>query len=459
MTTGTRTTDETISGPYFIDGSNNGTIKSGKLRTKTWSGIDGLPLTPEQKGPIRTYTTIDRRGKVVTRKFRERPLKRLKFKEPHPYTMSAYSYESGRGEAFVQTQFWNQHYTNWTFSADNPSLPPLPNWTANDDIKLINKLKERVRGSDFNLGIFLGEGHQVLQMIGDSAIRIARGIKLLKKGNVIGAVHEMSKSAQQTAKIRSSIGPKGLWTTNLRRNASQQLSNNWLELQYGWLPLLGDIHEGAILLAHQLNVPFRQRYRARVRLKGGVPESYIWGFAEGYSLYRKQIVAYISESESIPKLLGLLDPELILWELTPFSFVADWFAPFGDWLDARAFTSSLTGLFVTTTTRVQVGKGIVGKSFDTGLIHGYSTAAVPGFAASQMSMTREISTSLMVPKPVVKPLSKVASWKHCANGLALLTQMSKTHLKSPPRVAKPDIVETRRSVRRDASFSGNFTFS
>jgi hypothetical protein len=37
-------------------------------------------------------------------------------------------------------------------------------------------------------------------------------------------------------------------------------------------------------------------------------------------------------------------------------------------------------------------------------------------------VTRTVSTSLDVPLPSWKPLSQVASWKHCANAVALLVQ-------------------------------------
>lgn len=436
MTVGSTFNDRTVLKPYYVDGAFNGNVKVGVYRSKTWSGVDGLPSGSRPKGLLRKYTTIDQKGRRVTRSFRDRPPKRASWKEPHPYTVSSYAYESTldrKPDIVLVTQSWTQTISDWCFPADNPGLPPLPIWTANDDIKLVGKLKEKVRGSDFNMSVFLGEGHQTLTMIGDSAIRIARAINLLTKGNVIGAVHEMSKSAQQTTKLKSHLGPRGLWTTKLRRNATNQLSNNWLELQYGWLPLLNDIRSGAEQLAHRLNVPFRQRYAARHSLKTvEMPLTSVYGFADGGALYRKQIVAFISEPESIPKLLGLLNPELVLWERTPFSFVADWIIPFGDYLDARAFTSGLTGLFVTTESQLQVWKGITGKTFDTGLIHGYSTASISGYFASKMTMSRSVATTLSVPMPAVKPLSKVASWQHCANGIALLAQVSRTRLSSPP---------------------------
>jgi hypothetical protein len=50
------------------------------------------------------------------------------------------------------------------------------------------------------------------------------------------------------------------------------------------------------------------------------------------------------------------------------------------------------------------------------------SAVLQGYTA--LSHERiDLGNTISVPLPNVKPLSKVASWQHCANALALLTQM------------------------------------
>jgi hypothetical protein len=128
---------------------------------------------------------------------------------------------------------------------------------------------------------------------------------------------------------------------------------------------------------------------------------------------KRGIVAYITENgnSSIAATLGLLDPELVAWELVPFSFVADWFIPIGQWMEARAKASRLTGTFVT-------------SDKATCLIDQLTIAGVScsGYGA-QISFNRSISSTLDVPMPTFKPLTKVASWQHCANALALAVGM------------------------------------
>lgn len=438
MTVGTEIVDERVSVPYSIDGVPSGSFLSGKYVSKSWAGGDGnIIFSP--KGKVRVYTTLDRKtGKVVKRRFKERAPKRSRSREPHSYEMSSFKFEAKPWHSFnsytVNGTPLTQTLDNYSQPVANPLLPPLPDWTANDDIKLIQKLKERSRGSDFNASIFLAQGNEALHMIGDSAIRIARSILLLKKGNVIGAIHEMSKSALQTERIKRHI-PRRLWSVNLRRQGSRQLSSNWLELQYGWMPLLQDIRSGSELLADKLNVPFRTKVVARHSVKNDkMTANQSWGWAEGYAIYSKQIIAYFSEPESIPKLLGLTDPASVAWEVLPFSFVADWFVPVGDFLDARAYVSDLQGTFVSTTFTRQRWSGITGKSYENTSqgIAGYTAVSGGSYFCDSAHMVRSVGSSLSVPPPNYKGFGKAASWQHCANGLALLAQVAGVHLRNPP---------------------------
>lgn len=442
MTIGNVTIDQRVNVVYSIDNIPDGSTLSGTYVTKSWNGSDGARTSrPARK--VRKYTTVSRSGKVIKGKFYERTPKRAVSLEPHNYTMNAFKFRA-TGYNSVNNYTVNgvpvqQTLQNYSQPVAAPLLPTLPDWTANDDIKLINKLKERSRGSDFNLSLFLSQGHQGLQMIGDSAIRIARGLSLLKRGNVIGAVHEMSKSATQTATIRHRLIRKDLWTANLRLNASKQLSSNWLELQYGWLPLLQDMKSGAELAASQLNVPMRMRIRVRHTLRNDKPNpGAVIGWQAGVAINSKSIVAHFSEPESIPKLLGLTDPASIAWEVTPFSFVADWFLPVGDWLEARAYASGLSGLFVSTTFQKRTATGYKGLSYSyqnsSDTVVGNNVVTGGEYYCDIVSLSRVVGTSLSVPKPTYKGLEKAASWQHCVNGLALMMGIVRSSgFKTPAR--------------------------
>jgi len=268
-------------------------------------------------------------------------------------------------------------------------------WTANDDLALIGKLRTAVAGSDFNLGVFLGEGHEALKMIATNATKIYRAYKLARKGNFIGAAEQLVRGSGKRGSVRS-IPAK-----------------NWLELQYGWLPLLKDVKGGAEFLAHQLNTPLHVTVKVRHKveaypvrsLNGNAVYTFGWHRSTGQIIYRAKEI-------DVPQLVGLTDPASVAWELLPFSFVADWFLPIGSWLDARGLSQALTGTFVTT-------HGQDGFATQPNSTHpNYQWAA--DSQERWRTVDRQVTNNLLVPFPNIKPLGKIATWKHAVNSIALL---------------------------------------
>lgn len=424
--------------------SPSGTPVTGLLRTKTWSGLDTptpkktdnlvnysvrsqfvaelndkpIKLDPGYVTPV-TYTqglSWDIKIPVRRGKRKYGPRKKDVKRAPNPYTMTINTEYAPQGS--FQVDMFNATTGAWVSMSRYTgcsavgwglvtTLPALPSWTANDDIKLIGKLREKLVGSDFNAAVFLGEANQSLRLIGDTAIRLATAYSAFRKGDVAKAARVLAAGAKYKPRNKRSVA-----------------GSNWLELQYGWLPLLSDMKEGAEALSHQLHQPFSQQYRVRRRLRN--EDRYANGsyveWEDKFAIYSKQIIANISEPPSTAVLSGLLDPELVAWELTPFSFVADWVMPIGDYLSARAFAGHLVGEFITTTITRQRISGLVPKGYTNGSNQRYVAVVNDGgYLKEKVTMNRSISSALAVPKPSIKPLAKAASWQHCVNGIALLT--------------------------------------
>jgi len=436
MTTGSETIDTTTPQAWYDTGYYGGTNPIGSWRTRSWNGLDS-PLRERLNRDLADGVAvryIDRRGRERYYYRSERPPKRSRRLEDHPYTMSAHNeFHPSCNLTLVGDYGGTRTFTGVTpfrlfggyfapggsgFTGSNSVV-----FDANDEINLINRLKTKVRGSDFNMGTFLGEGHETLSMIGDTALTIASSLRSLRKGDLYTATRTLLKNGKPL--YRGSLN-----RVNLRRGAVDQLSNNWLALSWGWKPLLQDMRSGAELLAHQLNVPFVSR--VRVALSKAAKHSSPYADMAGGWVRSKQIIAILSEPESIPKMLGLLDPEIVAWELTPFSMLADYVVPIGSWLEARAFASSLTGTFITTTKLSCVAENItLGKTYVR--VPGYPShmeGDTKGAYLRYTSLDRTVSTSLSVPKPTVKPLAEVFSVRHCINALALLAQVAKGPLKS-----------------------------
>lgn len=245
----------------------------------------------------------------------------------------------------------------------------------NADLRLIGNLASKIRGHDFNPGVSLGEANESLGMIGSAAKRLASAASSLPK-----------------------ILPHSAW----------------LEAVYGWLPLLSDLDEGAKFIVAALEVPRKQTYRA-IAMTDGTPLSSapsLWS-AHGNVKRMKYAVAHMIEDDSNLAYTGIVDPLSVLWELTPYSFVADWFIPLGDYLNARNFLNSVKAFGVTGfVTRANVRSNwfytadpnwkVLAEQTEK-FVHHKRTVGLPS-----------------LPVPRFKPMDKVLSnWRHAADGLAL----------------------------------------
>lgn len=335
---------------------------------------------------------------------------------PHNYTMTRQVNRS-----FPYTFYYALDYPPtprqgmWNTCGMYPNLPALT-WSAEDEYKLLGKLKRKVQGGSFNLAVFLGEGHQSLAMIANAATRIAQGLTRVKRGDVVGAAKLLFTTNKQVR--------RALRGTSSKKDAA----GNWLALQYGWLPLLGDTEEAAMMLSARLSVPAKQSFRVTRKigkdgsLYAGSPTDHTWRWAENWRRIKKQVIYEATEDwggMTIPQILGLLDPEILAWELLPFSFVADWFLPIGDWLEARAFAQKIKGRFVVSTKQEWKWKGIyTGKGVQYAIIQGPGAALCGQEGAT---FTRAVSTSYAdVPRPEVQGFGEAYSWRRAANAIALL---------------------------------------
>lgn len=457
MTTGSRLTSQ----QNFTNSFGNADV-FGQYYNRVWSGSDRPRTLPTYK--TKTWT---HKGKVYSSRKRvwvPRPSGVADSSE-HPYTTTQHSEFrpivtfSGSFSGIVippgQTRTGSCNcYWGPGVAVKNDS------WTSNDDLVLLGKLREQIVGSDFNAGVFLAEGGEAVSMIGKTATTIAKSIGHAYLGQwrqafaVLDTPKSRKISVTMTNYSRRQVGEKTIllrqghqeepvYTTipvfvyteqykrklvsqkteggGVRGVTSKDLAGRWLELQYGWKPLLQDVKGAAEFLAHHFQTPLRKVYTARrVKDLGELTTSspsntkILWSKCRSTS----QIKAILEEVDVIG-MAGLKDPLSVVWEKIPYSFVVDWFIPIGQYLSARGMSQSLTGTFVTTRTiRFEArGYGFAPAVAKTGKMIGGES-----YRNTWLNVTRTVSTKLAIPKPSFKPLAKVASWGHSANALALLEQ-------------------------------------
>jgi hypothetical protein len=393
MTTGNYTDDKRLTDAYGR--------KYGIYYHREWSGGDDPPNHPDP-GTVRS---LARRGE-------------------HSYVADITSALDVQYTAYVGYNKVTQacYYPSYQTTSDKWGSFGYPDrtWGANDDIALYGKLRNKVAGSSFNLGIFLGTGHEALRTIEDGAKRIASAMLHFRSGHWVKAANALV-SGTPRAFLKDHKGYLRRRHASVREWTEDTASSRWLELQYGWLPLLSDVHDGAQFLANRMSQPRRMVHRARYWRNTGVTG--YSGFVPETDISRTygQIIAIIEEENSVA-LSGLTDPASVLWELTPWSFVADWFIPVQNYLQARALSGSLTGTFVVTKMQKRIVKGLRFQG-DPDLIAHCMPDGVPGFYYKHVHVDREPFLSLPdVPLPEIKPLGQVPSWRRAANAVSLLLQ-------------------------------------
>lgn len=394
---GTSTPVATQSGAGFIKKS---------YKTRIWSGSDRikLPYTYQviDVSHENSYLRVRKGKKYIVIKYKKRFLKRRNGPPryltlvDHPYTTNVVIEND---EVFQYTFDGSTYFTGTGANTGYGGGSASFNWDANDEIGLLGKLRERVAGSDFNAGIAVAEGREALSMIANSATRLYWGYRAARQGDFRSARRYLVAGSD-----RKNLGRKSV-------------ASNWLELQYGWLPLVNDAFGAAQFLAQQLEFPLQQTFRARSSKKVGStttssPTNSRWSSSEVWT--RGSYIARLQEKD-VAKLSGLTDPASVAWEVVPYSFVVDWFIPIGNYLAARGLSQSLTGTFVKTIVNYAKVQGITSK--------GRPFRGGGGIGWEKISLTRTVSNSLSVPTPQVKPLGQVASWRHAANAVSLLVQL------------------------------------
>jgi hypothetical protein len=213
------------------------------------------------------------------------------------------------------------------------SLSVTHDFPANYQLKLLEKLVQKVKGFDFNLGVNLAQMRQVSSMVDVNLRKITGALWDLRKGRFADAARQLGARPKRT---------------NLRVD---DLSGRWLELQYGWLPLISDTFNAAKAFEAISQGPQTRVVRVSHKKKQLIEASTSPSThsARYEKTTRRSLIYEMAEELSVARQLGLLDPLSVAWEILPWSFVIDWFIPIGSYLDMVNQVPHLKGRFLQTT--------------------------------------------------------------------------------------------------------------
>lgn len=242
------------------------------------------------------------------------------FLPPHALTVERSRWTA---QAAVQKNS-NRCYTRiMTYTWDS-----FPSWRKlNNELydRCANKLYERLSNANALLPVIFAERQKTVDMVTKNAVALYRFWKKFRSGSYIKNLFKVYNGSNSRKSQRA-----------LRR-----ISGKWLEYRYGWLPLMMEVNT---LLNKPLGLP-------RMKVAAG-SNGFINHFDQPNSTYKEEGQVNISwlmgciafAKNAFTKTLqqyGLSSPAVVVWELIPFSFVADWFLGVGNYLEALGSTSGL----------------------------------------------------------------------------------------------------------------------
>lgn len=260
-----------------------------------------------------------------------------------------------------------------------------------------SKLIKAIRDENLNLAQGVAEYGQVSSMFGNAAQGIVGAFRGLRSGHAFSDVVRWLKK------------PKG--------KKQLDFANKWLEIQYGWKPLISDLFgladalcskiQGGLVIFKEVHHSETFRfYRRHLDTRGfgnwiDRDETHEWRL--------KGKARYIIREPKLKTLtqIGVTNPALLAWELIPYSFVIDWLIPVGDHLAAM---DSLNG----------VSQLVVQKGHKQVKTHQVTGCGGVGVYKVTDRIRAAPTTTLQMPRLSYQPSQSLTA---IGNGLALLTQL------------------------------------
>lgn len=221
-----------------------------------------------------------------------------------------------------------------THHSVDPGDPPLKAMPPEVMNSAIESFYGKLSSVTTNLGEAFATRAQTVDMIAKTANKLNAVVHNLAKKNPIGALKALGID-------KASLGKQ--WD----KKNDKSLSGQWLEMQYGWKPLLGDIYSAIDIQPDLLRTSVRQSFQWSDSFSIESPDRPFPGFpfaTEGtgfktsgnlrhYGTIRADLLLTDQNAKNAHE-YGLDNPALLAWELLPFSFVADWFIPVGNYLES-----------------------------------------------------------------------------------------------------------------------------
>lgn len=287
--------------------------------------------------------------------------------------------------------------------------------------KAYEKFIDGIKGDSSSLGNAVGEWRDSVNMIARRAITIRKAWKKVRAGDPFGAIEALTIPDDTKYRIKEALVRKDYVRPGSKRghmrvrrdkfvSTEHYVSSMWLEMYFGFLPLMGDIHDSLKVLSDPI--------RNLTKVSGtGANQRHVsdrgYFTTSGTALDQCRIFAEVrinNPNLALAERMGLVNPLAIAWELVPFSFVVDWFTNVGQ------IAESVTDLAGITILR----GGVTRKTRGSGtLVESDGSTVWNSFGLTTMMIQR--SPGISTPELAFR--NPLGDWKRAATQISLLVQL------------------------------------
>jgi len=313
------------------------------------------------------------------------------------------------------------YFASWGYGTDYWTEPPAHLGAPYN--KALSRLIEKAElDAEANLAQDLVQFNQTLRTLTSAFTKIRGAVRALKRGNLPRAQRFIFG------------GKKPRYRRGGGLRSARSVAENWLELQYGWKPLLNDCDGAARSLAYYINnnadnlvrsisASATSRSETRSPLLDDRVHTVEIGELYQYTETHTRIGIRYRVGNATTLFLsqtGFTNPLNLAWEVLPYSFVVDWALPIGPYLEALHAWDGLVfldGFEVNFTRRVRSGYMDWGPGrlvwYD-----GYDSQYAGSVMGEGIQFDRTKLSSF--PSPRIPSFKNPLSTLHAANALALM---------------------------------------
>lgn len=343
------------------------------------------------------------------------------YRQAKPYNLPLnYSMYSKRVLSYSKTVDGNY---DGTYSETTDGIPTTMGAKSSLYNRTYAAFKDKL-GAHVEAGIALAEGKQAMDMLTKRVFQMYHFTNEVRHGKFGAAAETLGMALSPRQLRRLQFGTK---------KGSKDFADNYLEFHFGWSPLLKDIYDAAEVLSSPI-LPSSIVVRRRGVWGSPVISTTVFGADKTRTvdsqftwqwITLKANVEVVNPNLALAQQCGLINPLTIAWEVTPFSFVADWFVNVGDFL--QSFTD-FAGLAITKPQRTIFSRWT--RSFSESIQFNYATPATSYYSNRNYTMEAVYHDRIIGPFPgptlEVRPPWTLSARRGLAAMSLLLQAMPKT---------------------------------